>query len=186
MASPILAAASMDALDMLRFEHEQILKALSWVPTLTARPNPTPLGELARFIGEFADGLHHAKEEKLLFTALELAGLPRGQGPIGCMLAEHDAGRVYTRMMADGAAQALADRAGALEGAVGAAKAYAELLTAHIRKENEVLFVMARRMLTPDELSVLTDAFRELDQKHGSMERAFFALEQRLSDAYGS
>jgi hemerythrin-like domain-containing protein len=59
----------------------------------------TDLKKMLEFLKEFADGCHHAKEERHLFPALERAGIPRERGPIGVMLAEHNLGRSHIRRM---------------------------------------------------------------------------------------
>jgi hemerythrin-like domain-containing protein len=44
-----------------------------------------------------------------------------------------------------------------------AARAYAELLGAHIQKENQVLFVMAEQALSPEEQEELSQAFEKVE-----------------------
>ena len=44
-----------------------------------------------------------------------------------------------------------------------AALSYAELLRAHIAKENDVLFVMADRLLSGPEQASLLDAFEQIE-----------------------
>ena len=42
------------------------------------------------FVRQFADGVHHQKEEQILLPALGDAGMPKDGGPVGVMLNEHD------------------------------------------------------------------------------------------------
>jgi len=51
------------------------------------------------FLVNYADGVHHAKEEDILFPALEEAGIPVQQGPIGVMLQDHTVARKLVREM---------------------------------------------------------------------------------------
>ena len=51
------------------------------------------------FIREFADGLHHQKEEQLLFPQVTKAGVPEDEGPVGVMLEEHRQGRELVGQM---------------------------------------------------------------------------------------
>jgi hemerythrin-like domain-containing protein len=128
---------------VLRDEHRVILKALDVLETASARlaaAEPVPeetWAALVEWLGRFADARHHAKEERVLFPALEAAGLPREGGPIAVMLEEHEAGRALVRDMRAGRG---ADRA-------ASAREYVRLLRSHIAKENEVLFELADSIL---------------------------------------
>jgi hemerythrin-like domain-containing protein len=53
------------------------------------------------FFKVFVDRCHHAKEEYLLFPALEAAGVPRQGVPIGTLLDEHEKARGCIRAMSD-------------------------------------------------------------------------------------
>ena len=44
----------------------------------------------ALFITNFADGIHHRKEEGVLFPAMIDSGIPARGGPVAVMLAEHE------------------------------------------------------------------------------------------------
>ena len=120
----------MRATQLLREEHEIILRALDVLEALAKRgaaANQT----LVDFFTDFADVHHHGKEEEILFPALEEAGFPHDAGPVGVMLHEHTQGRELTAALRDPKQFAQA------------ALAYAALLRAHIEKENQVLFPMA-------------------------------------------
>jgi len=53
-------------------------------------------------IKNFADGVHHAKEENLLFPMMVKKGFSNQQGPVSVMLQDHIQGRNYVKGMADG------------------------------------------------------------------------------------
>lgn len=166
----------------LRHEHEVILRALSLLDRLTpaltagAAAARAALPRLVEFFQTFADRCHHAKEEQHLFPALERRGIPRAGGPVGVMLAEHDQGRRLLREMTR------EDPATAAE----AANAYAELLRAHIAKENDVLFALAEQVLPADEHRDLLRAFEAVEQEavgagvHERLLRELDALEAEL------
>jgi hemerythrin-like domain-containing protein len=103
--------------------------------------------DAADFIQGFADGCHHRKEEGVLFTAMEAAGMPAQVGPIAVMLAEHEQGRVYTRGMRQAAERLQAGDAAARPEVVRNARGYAALLRQHIVKEDGVLFPMADQVI---------------------------------------
>lgn len=148
------------AIDDLMHEHEVILFALKILGAIEQRLNaglPAASEDLAAFIGflkEFADKCHHGKEEGILFPALVAAGLPEQNGPVGVMLAEHVQGRKYIRAMEASLHPAVDAKA-----FTKAASDYSALLQAHIRKENEVLFPMAEKVLSPSQLDTLFEAF---------------------------
>lgn len=157
------------ATDVLRHEHEAILRMLEATSEVAKRLErsdrvaPETLDGILEFFQLFADRCHHGKEEELLFPLLEKKGMPREGGPIGVMLSEHDEGRALIRQMRDAAkayahGTAEAGRTWAL-----AARAYASLLAQHIFKENNVLFMMAERLLTDAEQQELAAAFERTE-----------------------
>ncbi len=163
------------ATEILRQEHDAILRMLDATEEVARRlgnresVEPQVLEHLLEFFRLFADRCHHGKEEDLLFPLLEKKGMPRGGGPIGVMLMEHDHGRGLIGQMASaGEEYATGDSSAGLRWAAAAAD-YVELLREHIAKENEVLFVMAERMLTPAEQQELAVAFeRNETEKMGA------------------
>lgn len=114
------------------------------------------------FIQNYADAWHHAKEEGLLFPALEAAGLPRGGGPIAVMLKEHELGRTYVRQIGKNLEAATNGDPSALQIVLRFTLAYAELLTQHIQKENNILFNMADQMLLPEEQERLQQEYKNV------------------------
>jgi hemerythrin-like domain-containing protein len=142
----------MEAIETLMVEHQQILGAIGALEAFAGEVrrgagDPAELGEFVTFIREFADAHHHAKEEDLLFAAMVEAGFPRDGGPIGVMLHEHGLGRAHVGVLAGlvgaGAPWTAVDR----ERIHAAALGYAELLRAHIHKEDEILYPMAEARL---------------------------------------
>ena len=153
------------AIDDLKHEHEAILSALQILEgmgTRVASGKNVDQKDIHNFIGflrEFADQCHHGKEEGILFPALIKAGMPEKGGPIGVMLSEHDQGRNLIKDMEDAISRNL-NYAKFAE----VAKEYANLLRAHIQKENHVLFPMAEQRLTPSQLARLYDSFEEHEE----------------------
>ena len=179
------------ATEILRKEHEAILRMLDVTNEVARRLDAgetfekETLDGLLEFFRLFADRCHHGKEEDLLFPLLEAKGIPRVGGPIGAMLEEHDMGRSCVKKMAE-AAEALAggDRAaGALWAQV--ARQYTFLLHNHIQKENEVLFVMAERVLTPDEQTLLAKEFGKAEEEKmgaGTHERLHALMDKMVTE----
>ena len=149
---------------VLMAEHELILEALDAVEKKVAAiragtaPDRTYFEKVVAFLREFADKCHHGKEENLLFKRMTERGFPVQSGPIAVMLSEHEAGRAYIRGIAEGAAKLGTDPAAANQ-IVENARGYIDLLRAHIGKENNVLFPMADRALTPEDQAHLAKEF---------------------------
>ena len=129
--------------DVLRDEHVLILRALDVLETATVRAgegvelDDAWWSSLIAWLRGFADRNHHAKEETLLFPALERRGVPVEGGPIGVMLAEHVEGRALIASMDASRGDARLEYA----------RRYIALLRAHIEKENNVLFELADAVL---------------------------------------
>jgi len=180
-----------EATQVLRKEHDAILRMLDateHVAESLASGVSVPahiLSNTIEFFRLFADRCHHGKEEELLFPALEKKGMPRSGGPIGVMLMEHDSGRTLIAEMAEAAK---AYESGDQEAGRKWAKAamnYSRLLRDHIAKENNVLFVMAERLLTPAEQEQLASAFDEIEiQKmgEGTHERLHRMMDSLLAE----
>ena len=191
--------AAMHATDLLVQEHDLILRGLAvlgrlaWLaqqapqeaPAIVEPPFPVADGRaMVTFLRELADGRHHAKEEQVLFPALEAAGIARSGGPLGCMLAEHDHGRAAIRAM-DAALSAAASDPGAWRTFAVAAHTYVHLLSAHIYKENNVLFRMAEQALGPAEDPRLMAAYAAAERTSGLAETAtYVTLLEQLEARY--
>jgi hemerythrin-like domain-containing protein len=178
------------ATEILRGEHEAILKMLAATEKAAERLGEgdeipaTTLSGILEFFQLFADRCHHGKEEDLLFPMLEKKGLPSQGGPVGVMLHEHSVGRGLIREMANaGEALEAGDKSAATLWA-RAALSYADLLRAHIQKENNILFVMAERLLSEAEQSELAEAFETIETEKmgpGTHDR----LHRRMSEIIG-
>ena len=182
----------MKATDQLKEEHRAIEETLSILSRMTRRLTAgeavvsEDLNAIIDFIRIFADKCHHGKEESLLFPAMEEAGIPRENGPIGVMLAEHDQGREYVSKLAGSIDAYIAGDRTAVEIIDVSAEGYTGLLTQHIQKEDNVLFPMAEQSLSPDRKKLLLEEFGELEEriigpgKHQELHRTL----ERLAETY--
>jgi hemerythrin-like domain-containing protein len=176
---------------VLRKEHEAILKMLAVTEEVARRVEggeqvePEILANLLEFFRLFADKCHHGKEEDLLFPQLEKKGMPRTGGPVGVMLAEHDQGRQLIQQMAKATEAYPNQPATAGPAWTQAARGYVDLLRAHIAKEDNVLFVMAERMLTPEEQTALAEGFEKIEVEKmgaGTHERLHAMMAKLIKD----
>ena len=154
----------MRATQLLMEEHEIILRGLRVLEVLAAKAaggDAVPaqaVDTLLEFLTGFADAHHHGKEEEILFPAMEVAGFPRDAGPVGVMLHEHVQGRQLVSALRAAAPQAAGDVAARARFA-DTARAFAALLSAHIDKENRVLFPMADQAISGGERRQVEEKF---------------------------
>lgn len=153
---------------VLRDEHKIILRVIEVLRRLVNRSEhdgqfeAESLRGCVEFFRSFADACHHAKEEDLLFPALEKRGIPREGGPIGVMLEEHTIARGHTRDMGDALDAIQNGDVDARKRFHEAARAYIDLLTQHIFKEDNILFNMADRVIEEDDRAALCAQYCEV------------------------
>ncbi len=183
----------MKATDILRSEHEVILKVLSAVESIAhgaerdGKLDVVSAEEALEFIRNFADRCHHGKEEDHFFPSLVTRGMPRNVGPIAVMLADHDEGRGFVKRMTSALADVKSSKPGAVAAFAAAAEAYVALMRDHIEKENGVLFPMGDEMLSAQDQAALLDSFERtehLDMGAGAHER-FLSIAERLCTRLG-
>lgn len=156
----------MTATTILRSEHNNILAMIACLCAACKAADEVDgfdaetFSEGLDFIRNYADAWHHAKEEGLLFPALEAAGMPRGGGPIAVMLNEHELGRTYVRQIGKNLEAASNGDPSARQLVLRFTLAYADLLTQHIQKENNILFNMADQILSPEEQERLQQEYK--------------------------
>lgn len=178
------------AMTDLMNDHDAILSALDVFAKILDKikiekneTNPDDLMDFVDFLREFADKCHHGKEEGILFPAMIAAGVPDRGGPIGVMMAEHIQGRGYIHDMLE-ALDGLED----YDRFEKAGRSYIELLKVHIQKENNVLFPMADRVILPEQLDTMHQAFEEHEEKvigHGRHEELHEVL-NTLKEKYSN
>lgn len=182
----------MQATDILQTEHrviEQVLDCLEKIVEESrkfGRIDRESARQAIEFFKTFADGCHHAKEEKHLFPMLEARGMPRDNGPTGVMMHEHEEGRKLIRGMTETLPGAAAARLDDVRGFAEFARAYIDLLRQHIAKEDHCLFPMADRLLSAADDTVLINEYNSTelhDVPAGAHER-FLAVARELANRY--
>ncbi len=158
--------ATTHPVDVLMAEHRTIERVLRAVENRLADSSHGPypyefLTQALDFFRNFADGCHHAKEEELLFPLLEQRGIPREHGPVGCMLKEHAQGRNYLATVRTNLEAARDGSPEAVAAVRMAALSYIEMLRQHIYKEDNILYQMAIRALSPVDVTDLSTSFVE-------------------------
>ncbi|MCL5962013.1 MAG: hemerythrin domain-containing protein [Chloroflexi bacterium] len=159
----------MNATDVLRDEHEGIKRVLTVLEKETGALKagrevpPRVFEDILEFITVFADSCHHGKEETALFPRLEEKGIPREGGPVGVMLMEHDEGRQYVQTFREGVALYKEGKPEGKQKIIEGGMGYANLLRAHIDKENNILFKLADRILPQPEQAELVERFERIE-----------------------
>jgi hemerythrin-like domain-containing protein len=147
----------------LEDDHVYILKLIAVMDLIIGDDNPdiSHLESIVDIIRNFADGLHHAKEENQFFPYLAKRGFSSEQGPVAVMLHEHTLGREYVKGIADNIELYKAGSVQALNDIYSNMSGYAGLLQNHIGKENNILFRMADRALTEEDHAILLQEFEK-------------------------
>ena len=111
-----------------------------------------------QFLAEFDGQIHHDKEEGLLFPALEAAGLSPDTGPTAVLRSEHGLCRLWRGSIAE------AIECGDPLQLLAAVQGFVDLERMHIMKESQILFPLAKQLLSPAVFERMARAFAELDK----------------------
>lgn len=185
----------MKATEILSSEHRVIERVIASLETaaekLETGQNVRPgfFIEAYDFIKGFADGCHHKKEEGVLFKMMGEHGLPEQGGPVGVMLMEHEQGRIFTRGMREAAQKLDAGDVTARTAVIQNAYGYATLLRQHIRKEDNVLFPMANKVIPAAEYEQVFEGFEQVEHEETGegVHEKYLALAEKLErEAAGS
>lgn len=156
----------------LKNDHESILIMLKIMTAIgklirsEKEVNTDQIEKIIEFLRTFADKSHHGKEEDILFPAMEKAGVPNDGGPIGMMLSDHTEGRSYIAGIAKSLDRyKISADDESLMGIATFMDNYAELLSQHIEKENEILFMIADSVLSEKEQDDLYKQFEKIEEE---------------------
>lgn len=148
------------AIDDLMHEHGAVLEGLRILHGIAglmeagSSVDEGDISDMLGFLKVFADRCHHGKEEDFLFPALVRAGISEQEVSLRSLLSEHARGRELVCAMEEASFPKLRPAE-----FMAAAHGYLELLTAHIRKENELLFPLAGKLLSKQQAEELAEAF---------------------------
>ncbi len=113
------------------------------------------------FFRTFADKCHHTKEEKLLFEKMMERGVSGEVGPIAVMMREHQDGRAHVKKLAGLTEDGLENR----KGIIRTGRAYVDLLSKHIQKEDNVLYPLANQVLETEDQEELEKGFEAVEKE---------------------
>lgn len=147
---------------ILSDEHKNILKFIEALKKECERLesgadiNKDFFKKAVEFMKNYADKFHHAKEENILFPALDKRKEEMHCSPMDQMRREHDLGRGFVKGLED--ALNSNDKEKVIESACG----YAELLQDHIYKEDNILYPMADEVLDESAQKEIAEKFAKI------------------------
>ena len=125
------------------------------------------------FIRSYADKYHHAKEEEILFKYFG-----EDLDIIKTMLEDHDNARAHVRAMLE--ALDKEDKEAISEHL----NAYRELLTEHIKKEDEILYPWMDRGFSITQVGELFSKFNERDEEFGDVPERYEEFINKLEEKF--
>lgn len=178
----------MKATQNLENDHVYILQLIDVMERMIQHPNPEieHLEMVVYLIRNFADGVHHAKEENLLFPLMCEKGFSKESGPVAVMLHDHVEGREFVKGMALNIEAIKRENAPTLNLVKQNMFGYINLLRAHIQKENNILFKMADQTFNEKDQEYLTSEFSKLEDgiEEKAIKNGYIAQIERLTLIY--
>ena len=175
--------------DLLMNDHqttEKVLEAVDRALAAPGGPSDAVLRDAIEYFQGYVDACHNKKEEDHLFPLIERRGIPRAGGPLAVMLAEHDQNRSLLPELVRLANGYLAGNRGTLDELRAAFDRYATLLKNHFWKENDILYPMARRVMSEADAQSVIAGIEATEAAIGPDTRAkYYALAERIVSAGG-
>src|SRR5690554_2300930 len=183
----------MKSIDIMVEEHQNIRRMLNVIREVSYRMMTKGEYEVEDFylaidfVRNYADKLHHGKEEDILFEAMnkQIEKLAKS-GAITGMYIEHDQGRLFIANLENGLNNFKEGNDKARLDIIANAIAYADLLNRHIEKENTALYKFAENML-PYEIkeSIDLDCHKiELEATNNGIQARYLNILKILEDKY--
>ncbi len=136
----------MKCIEILMDEHQKVLRVMQDLETHIENHNCdlNLVEENLRFFTDFADGVHHAKEEGVLFKWMVKHHPALEFGPIAVMLQEHDLGRALIKRSHELVQKLKINFTNTdFEDLRERLTMFISMLRQHISKEDKVLYAMA-------------------------------------------
>ncbi len=170
--------------DLLMNDHQTTERVFEAVSKALSGPSAPPVGlmqDAARYFREYVDGCHNKKEEQHLFPLIEARGVPSHGGPLGVMLSEHEESRTLLPRLLDLIGAYAAGQVEVLDELRQVFDRYSSLLKNHFWKENDILYPMARRVMTRADADAVVAGIEQTEAALGADTRArYYALADRI------
>jgi uncharacterized protein len=174
---------------LLMTDHETTEKVFDAVELALASPEGPPpalLRDALEYFKGYVDGCHNKKEETHLFPLIEQRGVPRSGGPLGVMLMEHEQSRTALPRLLEVAERYLAGERQALPELQRAFGDYSALLKNHFWKENDILYPMARRVMSEADGEAVVKGIEAIEASIGAYTREkYYALAEKIITSGG-
>lgn len=161
----------MNTIEIMMEEHKYISRMLKVVRSICYRAykdkniNFEDFKDVLYFIRIYADGLHHKKEEIMLFNKMvENLGTVAEKTINYGMLVEHDMGRMYVKGLDEALHKYQEGNEESVIDIVANAISYTNLLERHIDKEDNVIYKFGQKQLNDEilkEIDIKCIAFEE-------------------------
>lgn len=177
----------METTKILMEEHVVILSALKKLELLLAQDLTENADELLyfyEFIQEYSDDYHHGKEEDIYFEWISEHNESLKNGPIKCMLSEHEHFRSLTRRSRENLLKFLDSKSDGDEKEKYGSDCIKDLyefissLRNHIQKEDQILYQMAESLdeQVGDGDKIMLDKFYDLNENKKYIIEKFSSL----------
>jgi DUF438 domain-containing protein len=157
--------------DFLVAEHEMIERSMAVLKNCLENieatvKKPQQIVRSLDFLLEFGDKIHNLKEEKFLFPIMEERGIPVAGGPIGVMLQEHKMERELLGTMLVQISSLVSSPPDKRQEFCRKGFEYLRIRAEHIWKENDILYAMARKVLTDIDNDNLLASFKKVNESN--------------------
>lgn len=178
----------MSAVEIMVFEHKNISRMLKVIRKYclnilnSNQEDYEDFHKIIDFIRNYADKHHHGKEEKFLFVKMvdELKGAAEKLVTHG-MLVEHDLGRLFIKNLETAVNEVENGNMDARVDVIANAIGYADLITRHIEKEDNVVYKFAENNLakaTLEKLEQECTTFEKYAENTGIQNKYLTLLQQ--------
>lgn len=172
---------------LLMTDHETTEKVLEAVARMLEAPDgpaPSILRDALEYFQGYVEACHNKKEEQHLFPLIEQRGIPRNGGPLAVMLAEHDRSAVLLPKLVSACEAYLGGDRQVLPELRTLFGEYAALLKDHYWKENDVLYPMARRVMSEADAEAVVAGIEAVEAALGADTRSrYYAIADRIIEA---
>lgn len=181
----------MNTIELMMSEHENIRRVLRSIRKICMKilngeeVDYKIFYEVIDFVRNYADKHHHKKEENVLFKKMsEKLDKMISEGPVKGMLIEHDMGRFYIRNLEEAVKKVEAGELDARLDIIANAISYANLLDGHIEKENSVIYKIASRSLSKEDMEDIDRVCMgiEKDAEDEKLQENYIAFADRLEE----
>lgn len=181
----------MNAIEIMMEEHRHILTMLKVVRSVCYKVyndkeiDYKDFKDIIYFIRTYADGLHHKKEEIMLFNKMvEYIG-PVAEKTINFgMLVEHDMGRLYVKGLEEALNKYEEGQKEAVIDIIANAVSYTHLLERHIDKEDNVIYKFGERQLSEEILKEIDTQCINFEEENKGLSGECLDILKRLEKKY--